>query len=129
MQKPENFTLEGKLIVLRSPFSEQHDESIRDMLSDTMTMKDLRYMTNEPKGWTLDQVRGRRERYWAAQLAGRAMEFQMFCKKTGQLAGDIGLPKVVEGHQLAFGGIIVHHPFWRKRVLHGRPSSGAGICF
>ncbi|ORX95644.1 acyl-CoA N-acyltransferase [Basidiobolus meristosporus CBS 931.73] len=55
---PADLTLTSPRLILRMPL-EKDEEAIREIISHPRTMKYLRFMSHEPDGWTIPEVRER----------------------------------------------------------------------
>lgn len=89
-------------------------EEIRSILSDIHTMKHLRFMTNEPKGWTLQQVVDRLKDQIQGQKDNRKLVVHVVYE--GKIVGMSGFTVIDIVHRNAEVGIILDKNFWGKNL-------------
>jgi len=110
MVVPDKIELKYENIVLRN-YSEEDYDFFKDMLSDPKTAEFLIY---PPAGWTQDLVKKRYENRIELQKKDKCVGFSILVE--GELVGECGIFDLDLDHKHARFGIIIHHPFWGKKV-------------
>ena len=106
--------LRGPRLLLRTPRPQDY-EDVRRMLSDSTTMRYLRYMAKSPGGWSLEEVAERHAIWEKIQLKGEGAYFSVFQNlPTATFVGQCSFNTIDMTHRKARFGIILHHPFWRN---------------
>ncbi|KAK9768750.1 hypothetical protein K7432_000354 [Basidiobolus ranarum] len=77
---PVDLTLTTPRLILRMPL-EKDEERIREIISDVRTMKHLRFMSHEPTGWTIPEVRARLKNQIEEQARSERATFHIFERK------------------------------------------------
>jgi RimJ/RimL family protein N-acetyltransferase len=113
---PSDISLEGPRLVFRWPEDARDDEGFRTVFSDLKTMKYLPHLAYaEQGGWTLDQVRERRELQTVGRQEQKILNFHIFIKgDLDTMVGLCGFREVNLEEGWAEFGILVHHPYWGR---------------
>lgn len=111
----EKITLNGYQIRLREIQPSDYP-FMQKMLSDTLTMKYLMFMSNHEKGgWTLEDVIAKHSQQDQKKKAGN-IQFMIEDQKTGELMGTCGFTTIRKEHFRGDFFVIIHHPFWGMGV-------------
>eukprot|EP01100_Stratorugosa_tubuloviscum_P015355 TRINITY_DN8762_c0_g1_i1.p1 TRINITY_DN8762_c0_g1~~TRINITY_DN8762_c0_g1_i1.p1 ORF type:complete len:226 (+),score=86.93 TRINITY_DN8762_c0_g1_i1:57-680(+) len=108
----EFFNIETPRLILRSPIIED-DEQLQAILSDLTTMKYLRFLTNEPNGWTIEQIQNRRKNFLNLQSQKKALYVHVIEKETNKLIGSSGFTFIDMNHLNGKFGIVIDHRYWK----------------
>ena len=117
MQKiPLDLELKGNLIDLK-PTKEEYYPQLQKILSDAMTMDELKFMAHlEEGGWTLEQIRERHIQWAEQQKKQTLVNFTIHIKASASIGGSCGLKNIDLTNKKAEYGIILHHPFWNTGI-------------
>ena len=110
---PEKVLWSGSTITLRTPNIEDC-LSIKNILSDIYTMKNLRFMTKEPLGWSIDDVKKRIEMQLHNQKDKKALVVHIIYKN--KVIGMSGFTVVDMINRNAEIGIILDKDYWGKNI-------------
>jgi RimJ/RimL family protein N-acetyltransferase len=110
---PKNVLWCGPTITLRTPKLEDC-LSIKNILSDIYTMKNLRFMTKEPLGWSINDVKKRIETQLHNQNEKKALVVHIICQD--KIIGMSGFTVIDMINRNAEIGIILDKNYWGKNI-------------
>jgi RimJ/RimL family protein N-acetyltransferase len=110
---PNEVLWKGPTITLRTPVLED-SPIIRNILSDIHTMKDLRFMTREPSGWSLDDVKKRLQTQLNNQKEKKALVVHIIYNN--KIIGMSGFTMIDIINKNAEIGIIIDKKYWGKNI-------------
>ena len=112
VQIPEQkITLTGYQIRLRELDSQDYP-FMQKLLSDTLTMKHLMFMSHHEKGgWTMEDVIAKHSQQDQKKKSGN-IQFIIEDQKTGESMGTCGFTSIRKDHFSGEFFVIIHHPYW-----------------
>lgn len=110
---PNSVIWNGPTITLRTPMIEDAPV-IKDILSDIYTMKNLRFMTKEPLGWSLDDVEKRLKTQLNNQKEKKALVVHIIYQD--KIIGMSGFTVIDLINKNAEIGIILDKNYWGKNI-------------
>jgi len=116
VQIPEQkITLHGFDVRLRE-LETQDYPFMQELLSDTLTMKHLMFMSHHEKGgWTMDDVIAKHSQPDLKKKSGN-IQFVIEDLKTGERMGTCGFTSIKKDHFRGEFFVIIHHPYWGMGV-------------
>lgn len=111
---PKNVLWRGPTITLRSPNIENDCLPIKNILSDIYTMKNLRFMTKEPLGWSINDVKKRLETQINNQKEKKALVVHIIYQDI--IIGMSGFTVIDMINRNAEIGIILDKNYWGKNI-------------
>lgn len=109
---PEQLTLHGKIITLRSLPQEAAYPALQKILSNPTTMQHLQYLAHQPQGWTMAEVEARYKKFLDDMKNDCGLEFVVYLNSDGTVMGNVGYTHIDFEHRSGRTGRIIHHPHW-----------------
>lgn len=110
---PNSVIWNGPTTTLRTPMIEDAPV-IKDIISDIYTMKNLRFMTKEPLGWSLDDVEKRLKTQLNNQKEKKALVVHIIYQD--KIIGMSGFTVIDLINKNAEIGIILDKNYWGKNI-------------
>ncbi len=105
------YTFSGNWICL-AQVTHEHLEGLRRILSDPVTMSELRYMAKLPAGWSLQEVSDRVNERKRRQNLGECLHLAVLQPGNGAVVGWCGFNEIVKEHQRAEFGVVIESALW-----------------